>query len=226
MWFFFSFCNRGNLKCCLLSYKSQLQCFSAWNIGRKRKIERDTERFKWRLYHVGLFVTPWTVALIDQLVKNPPAMQETPVQFLGSEEPLEKGQATHSSILGFPCVSAGKESACNAGDLGSIPGLGRSPGEGKGYPLQYSGLENSVDCIVLGVTKSWTQLNDSLHFTSLWTVAHQVPLSMGFLRQEYWSGLPFPSPGSSLPRDRTCISCSGRQILYHGAIWEAALFRK
>ena len=45
------------------------------------------------------------------------------------------------------CSSVGKESACNAGDLGSIPGLGRSPGEGKGYPLQYSGLENSMDCI-------------------------------------------------------------------------------
>ena len=49
--------------------------------------------------------------------------------------------------LGFPCGSAGNESACNVGDLGSIPGLGRSPGEGKGYPLQYSGLENSMDCI-------------------------------------------------------------------------------
>ena len=46
-------------------------------------------------------------------------------------------------FLGFPCSSAGKESACNVGDMGSIPGLGRSPGEGKGYPLQYSGLENS-----------------------------------------------------------------------------------
>ena len=57
---------------------------------------------------------------------------------------------------GFPCGSAGKESACNAGDLGLIPGLGRSPGEGKGYPLQYSGLEKSMDCIVHGVTKSWT----------------------------------------------------------------------
>ena len=45
----------------------------------------------------------------------------------------------------FPCSSAGKESACNAGDLGSIPGLGRSPGEGKGYSIQYSGLENSTD---------------------------------------------------------------------------------
>ena len=51
------------------------------------------------------------------------------------------------------CGSAGKESACNAGDLGSIPGLGRSPGEGKSY---YCGPENSMDCIVHGVTKSWT----------------------------------------------------------------------
>ena len=57
---------------------------------------------------------------------------------------------------GFPGGSDGKESACNAGDQGSVPGLGRSPVEGKGYPLQYSGLENSMDCIVHGVTKSWT----------------------------------------------------------------------
>ena len=58
--------------------------------------------------------------------------------------------------MGFPGGSAGKESACNVGDLGSIPGLRRGPGEGKSYPLQYSGLENSMDCIVPGVTKSWT----------------------------------------------------------------------
>ena len=57
-------------------------------------------------------------------------------------------------ILGFPGGSPGKEFACNMGDLGSILGLGRS-GEGKGYPLQYSGLVNSMDCIVHGVTKSW-----------------------------------------------------------------------
>ena len=63
-------------------------------------------------------------------------------------------------VLGFPDGSAGKESACNAGDLGLIPGLRRSPGEGKGYPLQYSGLENSMDCIVHGVAKSRTQLSD------------------------------------------------------------------
>ena len=61
---------------------------------------------------------------------------------------------------GLPLCSAGKESACNMGDLGLIPGLGGSPGEGKGYPLQYSGLENSMDCIVHGVAKSWTGLSD------------------------------------------------------------------
>ena len=63
-------------------------------------------------------------------------------------------------MLGFPCGSAGKESACNAGDLCSISGFGRALREGKGYPLQYSGLENSLDCIVHGVAKSWTQLRD------------------------------------------------------------------
>ena len=57
------------------------------------------------------------------------------------------------AIMGFPNSSVGKESACNAGDLGLILELGRSPGEGKGFPLQYSGLENSMDCIVHGVAR-------------------------------------------------------------------------
>ena len=74
--------------------------------------------------------------------------------------------AFHSIILGFPCGSAGKKSACNAEDLGSIPGLGRSPGEGKGYPLQHSGLENFMECIVPGVAKSRTWLSD-FHFVYL-----------------------------------------------------------
>ena len=62
----------------------------------------------------------------------------------------------------FPCGSAGKESICNVGDVDSVPGLGRSPGEGKAYPLQYSGLENSMDCTVCGVAKSrtWWRLYD------------------------------------------------------------------
>ena len=67
------------------------------------------------------------------------------------------------SILVFPCGSAGKESTCNVGDLSSVPGLGRSPGEAKGYPLHCSGLENSMDCVVHGVAKRWTQLSD-FHF--------------------------------------------------------------
>ena len=71
--------------------------------------------------------------------------------------------------VGFPGGSAAKESACNVGDLGLIPGLGRSPGEGKGYPLQHSGLENSMDCIIHGVAKSQTWLTfTSLHGILLW----------------------------------------------------------
>ena len=58
-----------------------------------------------------------------------------------------------SSVSPIPFGSAGKESACSAGDLGSIPGLERSPGEGKGYPLLYSGLENSMNCTVRGVAE-------------------------------------------------------------------------
>ena len=77
---------------------------------------------------------PWA-PLVAQLVKNPSAMQETLVQFLGWEDPLEKGQATTPVFLGFPGGSDSKESAHNAGDLGSISGLGRSPGGGHGNPL-------------------------------------------------------------------------------------------
>ena len=77
-------------------------------------------------------------SLTAQLVKNPSAMQETPVWFLGREDLLERDRLPTPVFLGFPCGSAGKESTCNAGDPSSIPGSGRSPGEGKGYPLQYS----------------------------------------------------------------------------------------
>ena len=71
--------------------------------------------------------------------------------------------------MGFPCGSAGKESTCSMGDLGSIPGLGRSPRVGKGYPFQYSDLENSMDCID---TQTW--LSD-FHFHSAYR-AFQVVL--------------------------------------------------
>ena len=72
--------------------------------------------------------------LIAQL-QNPPAMQKTLVRFLDWEDLLKRYRLPTPVFLGFPCGSVGKESALNAGDLGSIPGLGRSPGEGKGHPL-------------------------------------------------------------------------------------------
>ena len=72
----------------------------------------------------------------------------------------------YNEFLVFPGGSAGKESACNAGDLSSVPELGRSPGEGNSYPLQYSGLENSMNCIVHGVAKSQTRLSD-FHFNPI-----------------------------------------------------------
>ena len=83
-------------------------------------------------------------------------MQKTSVQFLGQKFLWRRDRLPTPVFLGFPGGSADKESACNAGDLGSIPELGRSPGEVKGYPLQYSGLENSMDWIVHGAAKSQT----------------------------------------------------------------------
>ena len=133
-------------------------------------------------------------SLAAQKVKNPPAMWETWVRSLSRADPLEEGMATHSSILAwritwteepgrlqfmglritnakyifcFPGSSAGKESACNEGDLGLIPALGRSPGEGNSYPLQYSGLENSMEYSPLGF-KEWDMAErlSLLHYSS------------------------------------------------------------
>ena len=132
---------------------------------------------------------------------------------------LHSHQHLLSFIFDFPGGSEGKASAFNAGDRGSIPRWGRSPGEGNGKPLQYSCLENPMDgeawwATVHGVTKSRTWLSDftSLHFhpnrcesvnhsimsdsVTPWTVACQVPLSMGFSRQEYWKRWPFLSLGN------------------------------
>ena len=95
---------------------------------------------------------------------------------LYSQQPKEQKKVTvptpkeikgsHTLGEGFPDSSVGKESACNVGDLDSIPVLGRFPGDGNGYPFQYSGLENSTDYIVYGVTKSQTRPND-FHFHTL-----------------------------------------------------------
>ena len=87
-----------------------------------------------------------------------------------------------SVFLGFFCGPGGKESACNGGDLDSTPGLGRSPGEGKVYSLQYFGLENSMDFIVHGVAKSQTRLSD-YHFLHLFKDPYpQIPSQSDILR--------------------------------------------
>ena len=79
---------------------------------------------------------------------------------------VAKSQTRVNDFQGFPDSSVGKESTCNTGDPSSIPGLGRSAGEGISYLLQYSGLENFMDCIVHGVARSWTQLSNSHFFSS------------------------------------------------------------
>ena len=93
-------------------------------------------------------------SLIAQLVKNQPECRRPQFDSWVEKISWRRNRLPTPVFLGFPCGSTGKESACNEGDLGSIPGLGRSPGEGNGYPLQYSGLKNSIYCIILGVAKS------------------------------------------------------------------------
>ena len=117
-------------------------------------------------------------SLIAELVKNLPAMQEALVQFLVGKIPWRRDRLPTPVFLGSPCGSAGKESACDVGDLDLIPGLGRAPGEGKGYPLQYSGLENSMDCTVHGVPEGWTQLSD-FHFQQSRVMKYKERVSQG-----------------------------------------------
>ena len=122
-------------------------------------------------------------------------------------------QYSWTSLVG----SAGKESTCNAGDLGSIPGLGRSPGEGKGSPLQYSDLENSMGCIVHGVTKRRTRLSDFSFiifkngYFFLWSESLTYVASCQFHFLTLLSICPFFSLPSSLSlfslNSFTCESC-------------------
>ena len=111
-----------------------VKCSNFTNTTHKNKLKIDSRpKYKTR-----------GASLVAQLVKNPPAMQETPA-FLGREGFDSRVGKIHwrrdwlltPIFLGFPCGSAGKEPTCSMGDLGSIPGLGISPGEGKDYPFQY-----------------------------------------------------------------------------------------
>ena len=114
------------------------------------------------------FLSPWE-AREPQLESSPCLLQLEEGPACINKDPeicWRRDRLSTPVFMVFPCGPAGKETACNAGDLGSIPGLGRSPGEEKGYPFQYSGLENSMDCIIHGVTNSWTQLS-LFHFSEL-----------------------------------------------------------
>ena len=91
-------------------------------------------------------------SLVAQLVKNPPAIRRLLFDSWVRKIPWRRDRLSIPVFLGFPGGSHGKESACNAGDLGLIPGLGRFPGGGHGNPLQYSCLENSMD---QGVWCAW-----------------------------------------------------------------------
>ena len=94
-------------------------------------------------------------------------------QFLKSDKPSKQHKICHFLTKKFPCGSAGKEFACNAGDLGLIPGLGRFLREGKGYTLQYSGLENFIDCTVHEATKEsemTEQFSSSLSSIIVWKI--------------------------------------------------------
>ena len=107
---------------------------------------------------IGYLLQYTWASLVAQLVKN---LQCKRPQFNSwiRKLPWRRDRLSTSVFLGFPCGSAGKESAYNAGDLGSILGLGRSPGEWIGYPLQYSGLENSMH-LVHWAAKSRTRLRN------------------------------------------------------------------
>ena len=124
-------------------------------------------------------------------------------------------QDSCNPLMAIPCGSAGKESACRAGDLGSNPGLGRSPGEGKGYLLQYSGLENSMDCIVHGVTKSWTWLSD-FHFW--WPWGSQRELIPGCLRPSHGQKVRLGIRTTGCGATTQICNC-GKLCHFSGAKW-------
>ena len=135
-------------------------------------ISFDSYVFKYICVYICIYIYVYMLlrvffgtSLVAQLVKNPSTWQEIPVWFLDQEDPLEKDRVHASIFLGFYSGSDSKESTCNSGDPGLIPGLGRSHREGNDYPLQYSGLENSMDrgawkAIVHGIAKSSTWLDD------------------------------------------------------------------
>ena len=139
---------------------------------------------------------------VAHLVKNPPPMQETPVRFLGVEYPLEKGTATHASILAWK--SPWTYSTWNVYTHSCI--FYRFGQNVMSCLHHYSIIQSNFVCVCVCVcVRAHTHMRARTHmlhrvwlFETPWTVAHQAPLSIGFSRQEHWCGLPIPSPRDRL----------------------------
>ena len=145
-------------------------------------------------------ITSLRAFLVAQLVKNRLQFRRPWFDsYVGKICRRRDNRPPTPEFLGFPGDSAGKESTCNAGDLGLIPGLGRFPGKGNGCPLQYSGLKNSIDCVVHGVTESWTGLSSFSFFFgvkhSMWDLIslgiEPVPPAVEAQSLNHWTGREF-----------------------------------
>ena len=149
-----------------------------WDLGWRRKWFSRKEKKKWvslirnlliyfiitQKRKIGMLVFV-QASLVAQLVKDPPAVQETPFDSWVGKIPWRRDRLPTSIFLSFPGGSVSKESPCNTGDLGFLPWLGRSPRGGQGNPLQYSCLENPMDTgtwlsAVQGVARGQTRLSD------------------------------------------------------------------
>ena len=150
-------------------------------------------------------------------------MEETLFKFLDPEEiRWRRDRLPTPGFLGFPCSSAGKESTCNAGDLCLIPGFGRSPVEGKGYPFQYSGLENSMNCIVHGFVKRQTRLSNfhchlMVHQFSSVQFSHSVVSDSLRRHESQHARPPCPSPTPGVHPDSR-PSMVHRLLLIHNTL--------
>ena len=152
-----------------------------WNINQTSSLLKSVKTY-----------ASYRASLTAHLVKNWPAMQETLVWSLGQEDLLEKGQGTHSTILGLPLVAQLVKNPLAMQETWVNPWVGKTPGEGKSYALQYSGLENSTACIVHGVTESDTTEQLSLSLTFMPPTVHS-PCKIRISYKQYVNvTMPFP----------------------------------
>ena len=181
-----------------LAYKIQNHlCSSSWSSPLRSLLGTLKSALLTQLFLL-VTVTSNTIwaSLVAQLVKNLPAMQETLVQFLGREDSLEKGTATHSSILGLPWWLRWQRIHLQWGRPKFDPWVGRSPGGGHGYPLQYSCLENPHGQRSLQSMGSDTAERLSTHHsnTTYPTVHSQEPQMLSLPPPSQFTSRPSPSP--------------------------------